>query len=502
MTRLACGENGVFYLGEGTTSYRGTGCVSAASGRETFPRGGSPAWKENAAGPGRDKDGGAPWVALLEPDDERGRSLGWAIRQFSDFQVAVARYGPSLPFARPGSEAQLLAAFCALAEDVASSPENRPLVIATSRGRPLGEGERRACSAESEPSLSCELRRLVDHFVERGSFVVAAAGDQPPGRFPAGYEAVVAAGSLDLAWFDWSGGEARASSRTPAIARALFPGHVCLESADGEELWAPAAGSSYAAAVFAGWLAGYLAYEDLPAREAARWTPALVGERLFLARDGKLLPGSDLHQVQALWRRLLGGDPHGCWKTWPPVSRPAVASLGEVQPWESAKPESSDPSPSPDGPVCPCLPCSGSLVSGDFVVDLGETSDPDSCETTDGLAVQIGSRVYGLELAPEALEGLRRRSVRTLVLPGLEALVAPGEELALIWRTAGEDGRPASSSATTILVPDGRDRRLMFETPTFEKPTLEKPATFAPKDSNRAGSSLPSLKARARPRWF
>ena len=133
--------------------------------------------------------------------------------------------------------------------------------------------------------------------------------------FPANSRDVVSAGALDLAYFQQTGG-IRPSTQTPSDAAALMLGYgIHLSTDDKDSTWPAPPGSSYAAALFTGWLGGTLAASGhLPGPllpPGSRWTPAVPpvpANGLVLTLNGAPLAGSGLAGPRRLLDRAMAAS--------------------------------------------------------------------------------------------------------------------------------------------------------------------------------------------------
>lgn len=324
MQAMPCGGFGRYLLGR-EAPFSPPDCAGARHGFEVPA--GYPASADAPAGgaavpcvDGSCFDGrpGGPWVAVVDWDDPHGWTVGETILQASDRRARVALYdleepGATFPEWLEGvGDAHVLAQLCAVAERIAGG-DDPPLTLNLSFGR-LPRGGQVACPISGEGSLECELRAVLGWLGdEHGVVPVAAGGNHGLLLFPAADAGVVAAGALDLARYALDGAP-RPSRETPAGAEGLVPGYGLYLESTGEPngYWPAPPGSSYAAAVLSGWIAGTLDAHPAPLPPRGSWAPLLDGERWALARDGSALPGSDLAGPTELLAAALGARPAVC----------------------------------------------------------------------------------------------------------------------------------------------------------------------------------------------
>lgn len=226
-----------------------------------------------------------PWVAVIDWDDAHGWSAGWTIRELAGNGTRLAL----LPFLTPDlnafstrgtSDVHTLVKLCQIAESVDRGGA-RPLVINMSFGRLArsNDGDR---GAFCQPDLlSCQIVRTLEHLYQapsppgaKGSVAVAAAGNYRDLLFPAVVQTVIPAGGLDLPAFAKHGQVLATWETAPEMglgmtrSRALLPASgVCLESTLGQPAspsWMAPPGTSYSAALLAGWLSGELQAGAVP----------------------------------------------------------------------------------------------------------------------------------------------------------------------------------------------------------------------------------------------
>ncbi len=455
-TTLACGEHGRFVFGQRGLTYGG-GCPygTGAGTPAVYPVEISPDEPDLSS----DLDSGAgadPWVAVVDWNTPHGWNVAEIIRAASDERVQVelfdlANSAGSLPsWLTSAGDAHVLAQLCAVADRAATHPENPPLAVNLSLGR-LADGT--GCSSQAA-SLGCEIEGVLAHLRTRfGTVPVAAAGNNGLLLFPASSSQVLAAGAMDLAWYQRTG-QVLPSSETPAGAEALVPGYgiyLALQPPpQGKEYWAMPAGSSYASAVTTGWIAG--------ARTAApgagpgtssgpdRWVPVPCGRRFCLARNGQILPGSGLETPTTLLERALGDRPVVC-AAHPPEAAPVVVAGPAVGLPETTLPKLAQELNSSQPGYHPCIPCHGGggdpleIPRRPLVVDM-ERSEPLPF-AVEGLFLQVGDTVYELDRSYDAplLESFENGTLPALGILGLESAMHPGDQLSLVYVLRTQAGR-------------------------------------------------------------
>lgn len=301
--RVPCGALGDYFFATHGVPMS-LGCPAEAQGRERPPH-----MVLESLGPAGEvfgRDGG-PWVAVVDWAGPHGNAAGELIVAASDGAVDVELYdfGAAWPEQPAGlgeaSDAHLLTLLCGIADEIEGGGEP-PLGVHLGFGR-LADPEE-DCGAGSL-TLACEIERLLETLrVDHGVLPVAKGGDHRDLLFPARVPGVLAVGVLDtLRWR--RDGETAATFSTAAMDPSLAPGFG-LTFGDGGV--APA-GSSSAAAVLGGWLAGTRLRSGwspaMPLPAGARLEPWPHDGRLFLALDGALVPDSDLEGPQRFLNEAL-----------------------------------------------------------------------------------------------------------------------------------------------------------------------------------------------------
>ncbi len=354
------------------------------------------------------RSAGRPWVAILDWPSEHGWSVAATIREASDQQVDLQLYdltvGGSLDhLASTVSDLHVLVQLCAIAQAAQQSPGDRPLAVSMSFGR----RDTGPCGT-SGSSLGCAVGRVLSYLTEQeGILAVAAAGNDGEMLFPASSPDVVSAGALDLSHFQVRR-EARASTQTPVQAGALMLGYgLHLSMGDGSPGWPAPPGSSYAAALFTGWLSGTLAGGgQLPppaALRGSRWAPVPTLGGFALALNGTPLSGSGLQGPRRLLDRALGALPDlpggssdaTLWLTGPAPPLAPLRSLLYAD-------DGNGPLPGVD----PCVPCEGGgrrAAEGaeTVVVDLSSSGSLPGGMKLTALWLRVGKQVYAFDRSLE-----------------------------------------------------------------------------------------------------
>jgi hypothetical protein len=385
---------------------------------------------------------GRPWVAILDWPTAHGWSVAATIQEAADQEVDVELYdlgaaGTAAPWLPHVSDLHVLVELCAVAEAARLHPEDRPLAVNMSFGR-LDTSH----CATSGTGLCGSVGRVLSRLADMGIVPVAAAGNHHELLFPASTLEVVSAGALDLSHLQHSQ-QVMPSTQTPQGAEALMLGYgiyLSYLSAHGGEAWWPAPpGSSYAAALFTGWLGGMLAGGEKlpPVPIGARWTPIATANGLALALDGVPLPGSELNGPRLLLERALG--------TMVPVphqkTEAALRLEGPAPPLPELSLLHADDGNGPQPGVNPCVPCQGEGRQGgtpespDTVfVDLSYSSGLPAQVELIAVFLRVGEKVYRFEgsRAPDLLAAISAGSLETLALSNVGDLFEPGEQPSLV----------------------------------------------------------------------
>jgi hypothetical protein len=455
---VACGEAGRFVFGRSSLRYHGK-CEILAAGSEppaAIPAELTPHLPDTfpcLQGRCLGHRPGEPWVAVVDWANEHGWSVAATVREASDGRVGVELYdlaaaGVMAQWVASVSDLHVLVQLCALAERAHNKPADRPLAVNLSFGR---RDPSAPCDG-SGSSLGCSVSYVLSRLAESGIRPVAAAGNHRELLFPASSSAAISAGALDLARLQATG-EPTPSTQTPAAAQALMPGYglYLTASTGGLTYWPAPPGSSYAAALFSGWLGGYLAgggtLPALAAGERPRWAPAATPNGLALAVDGVPLPGSELAGPRLLLERALGGIPV------PSKPLPVWGILRLTGPAQTLPKYSvlyADDGNGPQPGVIICLPCRGEgnpegAPEGmeSLTIDLSSSGGlPASLELL-GVWVRVGALVYAFEESrgTELLASITAGEVQAFTLADLGGILAPGEQPSLVF-VFHVEGRP------------------------------------------------------------
>jgi hypothetical protein len=261
--------------------------------------------------------------------------------------------------------------------------------------------------------------------------------------FPATSRDVVSAGALDLAYFQQTGG-IRPSTQTPSNAAALMLGYgIRLSTGDKDSTWPAPPGSSYAAALFTGWLSGTLAAgghlpDPLPPA-GSRWAPAVTAapaNGLLLTLNGAPLAGSGLAGPRRLLDRAMGASASA-----PPVDA-TLRLTGPAQPLPKPPVIYADSGTGPQPGVCPCVPCGGGgsgqrgAVEGSDTVLLDLSSSVALPSQIDliGVFLRAGGAFYSFDRSrdPALLAAIAAGGVRGLTLTGVGGILHAGEQPSLV----------------------------------------------------------------------
>ena len=520
-SRLACGDYGVFHLGRPLVRPGRMQALSASGYIDSpfYPRRSSAIGQEadftSRAVPCQygscyslldEVDPGQPWAAVIDWDDWHGWSVGAALQQTSDVSLPVVLF--PLDVSRFGglgdgvTDLQVLEQACSIAEEVDRGGRMPPVIVNMSFGR-LAQPDEFAGQCRSD-SLSCQLRGVLGHLYRHpgrdglGTILVAAAGNHRRPLYPAVSEHVVAAGQLDLAAFEAHGLQ-QPSWETPQIANqpvALFPGYgLCLgyESNPADKQgWSAPAGSSYAAAVFSGWLSGALLRGEVDNPLGQGWTlgrNCRQGACEYLLRQGEkefsfnsradrmvrhIFGSAQLDGKSAIARpcparsksagtiRLQGS---GVRIQSAPAGLPSLAEM---------LPERGRPTPSP----WICLPCiavsrpqppessttiyasKAPLLTSEqgFGTDLlVNTEDGVALEAglqLESISLHVGEDTYPLDISAADLDLIAQGGVDSMLLAGLATLIPEGAQPSLFYLFSRLDTGEVFWTSTPILMSD------------------------------------------------
>ncbi len=516
-SRLACGDYGVFHLGRPLfrpgrfQSLSATGPIDSPS----YPRRSSAIRQETGTafedvpcqygscfslldeiGPDQ------PWAAVIDWDDWHGWSVGAALQQASDAEIPVVLFPLDVSrFAGLGegvTDLQVLEQACSIAEEVDRGGRMPPVIINMSFGR-LAQPDESAGQCRSG-SLGCQLGRVLSHLYMQpgrdglGTVLVAAAGNHRRALYPAAAEHVVAAGQLDLAAFE-SYGLQKPSWETPQSAdqpTALFPGYgLCLgfesDPAD-DQGWPAPAGSSYAAAVFSGWLSGALLRGEVDDPLGENWT---IGHRCRQEACGyQLIQGERELSFNARADRMVRhvfGSAHpnskgGKGRPCPTVSKSASTirlqdsglkgqwTQGALPSLAEILPRRGRPTPSP----WMCIPCiavsrpkppkpPNYTTTAPLLASSGEYGTDLLVNVEDGVPLQAGIRLesvslqvgednYQLDISEADLELISQGAADSLLLAGVAKLIPGGVQASVYYLFSNIETGEVFWSSTPILM--------------------------------------------------
>lgn len=407
--------------------------------------------------------GDEPWLAIIDWNSEHGWTTGWTAMTLSGLPAHLyALDGPDLrELLGPAvGDAHLLARLCEVAEAVDHSRGLQPpIVLNMSFGRLVQAGHDVPGGGQCDPSnLSCQIARLLEHLASRGVMPTAAAGNYAQVQFPASYDAVMAVGTLDLALLA-SQQATGPAWETPPSSDVLLPGYgICLDPEDpAAPLWPAPPGSSYASAIFAGWMAHDSIAHTLAHPQSVDWALRWsTGEECWAISN--LQPTACNPAASQLLGRILGSDPTTCWNatfdTWMEthlVSATAQQGLTQQMPslveWVE---QGHTPTPESD----PCVPCvddgfNQSLTGGndkltappgatDLLLDLSASSPLRPFLELEALHLRIDDDYYPLldRHDPEhatALDALEDAQVGALVIRDGRRYLAPDQQPSLVF---------------------------------------------------------------------
>lgn len=457
-------------------------------------------------------DGSRPWLAVLDWGNEHGRSVGrlaWEIANPPEAAAAVdvllfpldrTRRELAIYSQRGATDFHVLNRLCQLAAAVDAKRLPPPLALNLSFGRAALPGDPAESGGCPGQSLGCQIHQVLAHLAARpadggaGVMVVAAAGNHRRLLFPASLPQVVATGMLDSTALGASAGVVPAwetpSSRSKA-AWSLMPGAgLCLpQGVDGQgsEPEPLPAGSSYAASLLTGWLAGPLLARE-PLEPGSYFWPELrwQGSR----PTAVLVAGSArLESMNSRVNDQLAAVFAGC--GWQPAGalesnegRLATGLLGAILDPTSRLPSPVDlaaaPSEGPTQPTPdsnPCVPCVSVLKPppNGLLARLGTgtgTSDgqPPAAGTTLevaawasrpfgagvrvlGLYLRSGNHFQPLALTASELDALTEGNVKRLEIQ-LDALAAaPSGQLSLVYLLRSSDRRAEKFWTSVPILP-------------------------------------------------
>lgn len=471
---LACGARGDYVLAEGPYEDN-HGCGATAAGNETPPAFVQAHWPAPAPGewfPCRDgacfvaEPGEAPWAAVVDWDDPHGWSVGATLLEAADGGIEARLFPLDAPPGEVGEllapfavgDAHLLAQLCALAEELETGLAPPPLVVNVSAGRlATGGGEN-----PEELTVAGQVLGVIEHLSsDYGIAFVAAAGHHRAVLFPAHLPPVLAAGPVDLP-LQRHTGQVRPSWQADAELRALFPaaGLELYSDEDPPRCWPVPAGTSFASATAAGWIAAYRAADGgwQVADAGAVWAPARFGGRFHLTRDRDPLPGTDLARPSDLVAGAVDG--FACDGT--PEGPGAVLEVGAAIPNPTLGLPSlveliDDIGPSPENE--PCVPCDIGHLTGpaDEVLRL-DASRPLSPDYRIVDLYLLTDRAFHRLESPdkqEILEQIEDAALDALELRGFRAVhLQPWHEALLVFQlAAGAHGLWTAAPIDVLLLP-------------------------------------------------
>ncbi len=317
-----------------------------------------------------------PWAASIDWADWHGWTTAATQKQISGlttymFPLLDEDNGPIRNLLGEGvGDAHVLVQMCRLAESSYNNPTAPPRVLSMSFGRTALDDEPQQTGDSCDPdTISCQLKRVFDYVRdEQGVEMLAAAGNHQAMHFPAFYPAVTSVGTLDMAAFGSVDQRIAGVWESPGQADAYMPGYgVCLDNDNPDrldDLWPAPAGSSYATAILAGWIADGQPIGMLSANPPGQiWAPtwATTEECYVLAQEPATACNT---QVNTIIARILGQTEDNCWTSLAQEPNVKISVDAEAVDLQTAKGNAvgldefvseHEPAPAPDF----CIPCSG-----------------------------------------------------------------------------------------------------------------------------------------------
>jgi len=376
------------------------------------------------------------WIALLDFLGLHSLSAQWLAEEtggrltadlfYLDSPQLISVLGPEI------GDFHLLASLCAVLDEVDIKKRLRPEVLNMSLGRSIGPGENVDSGNCDADTLLCQMSKVIGTLRERGTRVVAAAGNHREPLLPGALHNVAAVGALDVTHFLHTGA-VKPSWETPDGVEALFPANgLCLRGG------VPAAGgSSFASAIFAGWLAeARLLLPVLDPLDGESWSPQWSeGDGCFVLNSGTSPVTRCNAGFDGILADLTAPSSENCWLTEgatetlvggppPPAEpQPAWPSFDE---WIAVN----HPTPESD----PCIPCidGGILFFGptdDLLINLSRTTA--SPHYLHQLYLRVGSDFYPMGLGASAAE-VATGAIDYILLPGWQTLIDPNSSASVI----------------------------------------------------------------------
>ena len=380
-----------------------------------------------------------------------------------DAPELVAKLGGSI------SDAHLAANLCLISDSVAEGTAP-PTVVNLSFGRYSTDVIHPDTCADT---LACQVARIVEQLMGQGIRVTAAAGNHRELLFPARIEGVTSIGTFDLAYFA-THEVAIPSWESPENVDVLLPGDgVC----SGGDL---AAGSSFASAAAAGYLASDVRNSGSLSAGPGVWAP-VKGPDCYLMGSTIVPSSACASGLDAFIDQTLSGEP--CTGTSPDgagmgngtlpiptedlrvvkvrlaqnaVNLPNVPGYDE---WQADTHH-----PTPGGQVC--IPCEGDdgggggqalrvggplaskvqiapILGSDITLDLGSSAGLGDSFQILKVYLRVGAKLYRALADPLAAQELTAGNVDRLILQDALDLVLADEQPSIVvleWVDLDGDG--------------------------------------------------------------
>ncbi len=440
--------------------------------------------------------GSNAWVAIADWNDWHGWTVGATVQMLSQRPVSLFSLDdPSITQALGSTvnDGHVLATICSLVEMIETDGLNPPAVLNLSFGRKPSASEL-APAGDCDPNvISCQIRQVLDHLKSLDVLLVGSAGNHGSFLFPAGVDSVLGAGTLDMAAFRW-GQTVAPSWETPPEATALTPGYgLCLPFPEGPDvggLWPAPAGSSYSAAILAGWLVDGAADNSLPDPLPGMVHPVWSSELGCYVLSQDLNPRCN-PAANDMLQQMLGQTSQNCWSQ--SFVQPFLLIKGPVPPLAngltipSIEEWISTTSPAPSSDFCvPCVSGGGwefaaptgpgqeeklgyqaagaATGGGSIILDISASGGINNGQTLEGLYLRIEQDFYPLlersagqgDLLDELIEGTYRR----LVLERFAALIpsrATQPSLIYVISPTGSTAEYWTSTPVLLSAPAGRN---------------------------------------------
>lgn len=410
-----------------------------------------------------------PAALVIDWNDAHGTAVTDVVTQVAGDGSRVGFYALDAPelVAELGSsisDAHLLANLCQVHQNVVDGVEP-PTVINLSFGRHApDEFHPDIC----DRTLACQVSKVIAQLNDSGILITASAGNHRDLLFPAKLEDVKSVGTLDLSHFAIHE-TATPSWESPDGVDVLLPGDgVCA----GGDL---AAGSSFASAAAAGYLAADHGNRDGLASGQGLWTPIKGPECYVMATSESATPvcnsGLDAFIVQTLSGQLCpsenaddagtndvgtdDGDQSVTGFEVPTVVTVRLSTNATTMPSVPGYPEwqADTHHPSPSGDVCiPCLDPNGGgggsalrvagvplkatimpLPGADIALNLTGTSGLDDSFHVLSVFLRVKNRFYKAVTSASKAAKLTAGEIDILILQDALDLVHSDEQPSIVF---------------------------------------------------------------------